>query len=170
MKTEHDITVNYVIKDMLYFDGDVPAGMIGSQVLTYINSEGKEIIQTINDVRWCEDKDIESKKYPYEMPAAPEVFKIIKKLNPQSPYPVWTSHSEGGICVHPKGRSEGCILIDTATTLGKTMYADIIMRLNRGDKMTGEIASVVDMRRKQDIKRFPVYYESNPKYKQEGQA
>lgn len=163
-----DLEVRYIIRDMLYFEGNTPAGMIGQQVLVYINSEGKEIIQTIDDVRWCEDNEIENPKYRYEMPAEPEKFKVIKKLNPASPYPVWTTHKEGGICIHPKGRSEGCILIDTATRLGKSMYDDLIDRLyNKNETLNGEISLVVDKRRKQDINRFPVYYVNNPNYKQE---
>ncbi len=165
-----DLDVSMTIEGMLFDQAGKAVGMFGRQTVKYRFEDGREVEQTIERVRWCEDSEIENRKFPWEMPAAPEAFPIDSKMrhNPASPYPVWTGHSEGGVCIHEKGRSEGCILVDTATKDGKAIYNDLVRRVfTEGKILMGEISEVIDRRSKADIEKYPVYYSSNKNYKKE---
>lgn len=168
MNPKNDIEVEITIDNMLYAASGAANGMTGSQILRYKFDNGKMYSQELFKVRWQEDKAIEDKKRPYEMPASPARFEVVKNANPNPFYALATTHPEGGICIHAVGRSEGCILIDTATTLGLDIYKDIKRRVyDDGEKVTCEIVRVTDRRRKEDVEKYPVYYANNDNYVRE---
>lgn len=159
-----------IIEGMLTDQAGKAVGMFGQQTIKYRFEDGREVEQTIDRVRWCEDNVVENPKFPWEMPASPAEFSIESKMrhNPDSPYPVWTTHPEGAVCVHPEGRSEGCVLVRTKTPAGKAIYDDLVRRVfTDGKILKGEITEVIDRRSKADIAKYPVEYPNNPKYKKE---
>lgn len=172
--SETCLTVRYTITGMIYDENKRAIGMTGEQVLVYTDRDGHSFSQTMM-VKFAEGSYAEglreNPKYPYEMPAQPEKFKIVRKQNPDSPYPIWTTHSERGICIHQAGRSEGCILVDTREPKGKYIYDNLMDRIYKlAEPLMGEILAVLDKRTAEEIKQFPVYYENNPQYIKELKA
>ncbi len=164
------LIVRSIIDSMILNREGRVIGMRGQQEMTYIFADGREISQLLGGVRWEEDNTIEDPNYPYEFPAGPGEFQIVRKRNPRSPYDIWTTHPEGGICIHQFGRSEGCILIDVRTDIGLEIFNDLRSRLYDNDtseEMYGVIESVIDRRSSADVTKWPVKYESHPQYYRE---
>ena len=99
----------------------------------------------------------------YEARKASEI-----KKNPTSSfaqYPVFTTHSETGIMVHPNGRSEGCFMFDTTKAEGAEAWRDIKNRtIQQGQVLRGRVTCVTDKRRASERRAAPVYYLNNPNY------
>lgn len=164
-----NLSVSMIIEGMLTDQAGKAVGMFGQQIIKYRFEDGREVEQIIERVRWCEDAAIENPKFPWEMPASPAPFDIKKNTVNNNPfYQLLTTHPEGDVCIHKKGRSEGCILIDTDTVNGNAIYNDMVRRVvKEGKTLKGEIIAVIDRRAKTDIEKYPVYYPNNPNYRKE---
>ena len=165
---ERDLTVESTIESNIRNSSGSIIGMKGKQKITYIKSDGNKIEQTIDNVIWKEDADVENSRYPYEMPASPEDgFEIRKNTyeNSRVRYPILTTHSETGIMVHANGRSEGCFMFDTTKVEGDEALSDLHNRtVNQGEVLRGRVTCVTDKRTAAERRVAPVYYLNDPNY------
>lgn len=129
------LTVSMVAQSNITNANGAVIGMSGTQDLTYTQSGGGTISETHN-VNWEEDATVEG-NLAYEHPAQPETFNIIDGTGT---YPIATDHSEGGICIHGPGRSEGCILANA------TVRSGLQARLDANEAIQGQITAVTDSR------------------------
>jgi len=170
---EPDVAVVCVIEGNIVENGKV-VGMHGRQYTRYRNKLGEMMEHTVENVQWKE-KDLEERqKYPWENPAEPNTddkqgyFKIFRrpdKYEKKSRYEIWTDHSEGGIRIHPKGRSEGCPLFDTDNPIGEKSYEELFDRVyNNREVLTGQVKAVIDKRTESERNGAQVPYQNNTKY------